>query len=113
MTYVEDKPSPSATIRTEAQVKERFDYLFAAWERDTALHSNYSIIITHPAYLGILGLGLPAVPHLLRKLSGGGGPLIVALEAITGENPIPPEHEVDSKLMVADWLKWGREHGVI
>jgi len=94
-------------------VKERFDLLFEEWERDTALLSSYSAMMTHPAYQGILGLGLPAVPHLLKKLSGGGGPLIVALEAITGENPIPPEHEFKSKLMIADWMNWGRKRGVV
>jgi hypothetical protein len=100
--------------RSDAQMRQRFHHHFAKWSAETAVVSNYNTLLSHPSYLAILGLGLPAVPLLLEELSkGGGGPLIAALEAITGENPIPPEHESDAAVMVADWLAWGKAHGII
>lgn len=100
--------------RTGGQVEERFRQHFAKWSLETSHVSNFGVIMSHPSYLAILGLGLEAVPYLLRELRpGGGGALIAALEAITGENPVAPEHEASSELMVADWMNWGRLHGIV
>lgn len=100
--------------RSDLEVRDRFRVHFAKWVQDTSAKSSYAALMTHPSYQAILGLGLPAVPYLLQEIStGGGGALIAALEAITGENPIRPEHESSSKLMVEDWLAWGKANGYI
>jgi len=35
----------------------------------------------------------------------------IALQEITGENPIPPEHFGRIHQMAMDWIDWGRGHG--
>ncbi|HVS69719.1 MAG TPA: hypothetical protein VHQ47_00520 [Phycisphaerae bacterium] len=100
--------------RTAAQVEAEFKHHFAKWVEETGWVSNYGVLMSHPSYLAIVGLGLPAVPYLLEEIRrGGGGALLAALEAITGENPVLPEHEGSSEQMVADWLAWGRAHGIV
>jgi hypothetical protein len=99
--------------RSKAEVEDRFRTLLEQWTEETRLESNYSRLMLHPAYRKILGLGPQVVPLILHNLSNGSGPLLAALEDITGENPIPPEHENDARLMAQDWLEWGRRHGII
>ena len=43
----------------------------------------------------------------LKKFHEG----IEALVAITGEQPVPPQHAGNIEAMRQDWLQWGREHG--
>ena len=100
--------------RTEKEVEERFHALLTDWRNRTRLESNYAKIMTHPSFRRILALGPQAVPYILQDMkTGHGGAWFQALEDITGENPIAPEHEVDSSLMIEDWLEWGRRNGII
>lgn len=102
------------STRTEKEVEEKFHALLTDWRNQTRLESNYAKIMMHPSFRRILALGPQAVPYILRDMKNGrGGAWFQALEDITGENPIPPEHEVDSSLMIADWLEWGRRNGII
>lgn len=98
---------------TPEEVERRFGILLEQWTRETHFESNYSRLMAHPAYRKILGLGPQVVPLLLKNLVHGSGPWLAALEDITGENPIRVEHEHDARLMVEDWLEWGRRHGII
>ncbi|HEY4329696.1 MAG TPA: hypothetical protein VGN88_08160 [Phycisphaerae bacterium] len=99
--------------RSNEEVEKRFKGLLEQWTEETRFESNYSRLMMHPAYRKILGLGPQVVPLILRNLTGGSGPWIAALEDITGENPILPGHETDSKLMIQDWLEWGKRHGIV
>lgn len=99
--------------RTPQEVELRFRMLLEQWNEETRFESNYSRLMLHPAYRKILGLGPQVVPLILRNLSQGSGPWLAALEDITGENPVAPEHEQDARLMAEDWLEWGRRRGII
>ncbi len=77
------------------------------------MESDQSRILNHPAYFRLIGLGLQALPLIFRDLSAGGGPWFVALEAITGENPVPPEHTKNIRTMRQDWLDWAKARGYL
>ena len=34
-----------------------------------------------------------------------------ALQAITGEDPVPPAHRGDLSKMAAAWIRWGKQQG--
>jgi hypothetical protein len=52
-----------------------------------------------------------AVPLILAELRRETDHWFWALEAITGENPVPNEVAGDVEATAAAWLRWGREKG--
>ena len=62
-------------------------------------------------YQAIIRLGWPAVPGILHELDVRPHYWFPALEAISGEQPVPPESDVPAAR--AAWLAWGREHGYL
>ena len=103
-------------IRTEVVVKQesvesKFIALAEQWQRDTAFLSSITDIAMHPAYQRIIGMGLVAVPLILRELSREPNHWFWALVSITGENPVHPDNAGNLREMTEDWLRLGRERG--
>jgi hypothetical protein len=65
------------------------------------------------SYQKIIGMGLEAVPLILEELGREPSQWFWALEAITDENPVPPEAAGKVRLMAKAWIQWGREHGLL
>ena len=108
------KSGRRSLTRTDSEVEQRFKELLQAWRQDTAFDSVVPRVMRHPAFRKIACLGPQAVPLILRELERGGDVLwLQVLEDITGEDPIPPEHHSDGKLMAADWLAWGKSKGLV
>jgi len=99
----------AAWERTDPE--QRFSELADQWYRETRTTSSLRKMITHPAYLRILGMGTEAVPLLLRELEKTRDHWLVALHAITGEEPASPGADYDEA--VDAWLNWGRRIGHI
>jgi len=89
----------------------QFFVLAIQWKRDTLVESSPWRMAVHPAYQRIIGLGWQAVPLILRQLACEADFWFEALVAITGEQPVLPEHAGKIEAMRLDWLCWGREHG--
>ena len=85
--------------------------LAAQWREETAGHSVITPKVAHPAYLRIIGMGPVALPWILRELEEHGGHWYVALQSITGANPVPHEDRGRIPKMRAAWLRWAREEG--
>jgi hypothetical protein len=101
-------PNPEVDILDQT----RFAELIRSWSDDTEYLSSTSQIAGHPACHEIIAMGDVAVPLLLRELDNHPSILgHVALKAITGTNPFPPEARGDIARMAEAWLAWGREHG--
>ena len=122
MSTIEIESRLSAVEREVAQLKSQLDpnsleRLFATlretWRNDTRFQSDQSAILAHPAYYRLIGLGSAVLPHIFRDLQVGGGPWFVALQAITGENPVPQDHRHSVPLMRQDWLVWARTRGYL
>lgn len=99
--------------RSKATLAQRFSTLAATWRQETAILSSITQKSMHPAYQEIIGLGSEAAPYILRELQQRPGHWFWALRAITGINPVKPEHQGRMFDMSADWVQWGRERGVI
>ena len=64
-------------------------------------------------YQRIIGLGSLAVPLLLAELRRETDHWFWALEAITGENPVPTEVAGNVHAAAEAWLQWGRQKGLV
>jgi hypothetical protein len=106
----------STTTLPDAQkldVSERFRRLSVEWKQRSHHMSNSVQMAMLPAYQRIIGIGLAAVPLILEELRREPNQWFWALEAITEENPVPPEAVGQVRLMAQAWLDWGCRHGFI
>jgi hypothetical protein len=98
---------PTVNGNNESTVNEQFETLARQWRTETALLSSSTALVNHPAYQAIIALGPPVIPLLLHDLEQEPIHWFEALEAITGENPVPREHWGHISEMRESWLAWG------
>ena len=101
----------AATLTLTQQELERlFGELADEWHDATGGMSVASRIVSHPAYLKIIGLGPGAIPLILADLRTRGGWWFAALEALTRESS--PNLDLGApETARAAWLRWGSENG--
>ena len=75
------------------------------------ISSSIRAMISHPAYLRIVGMGERAIPFILEELRTEPDHWFVALHSITGVNPVPEESRGRLAEMSAAWIEWGQKHG--
>jgi len=81
------------------------------WRRETKHYSSVMSMVTHPSYLRIIGMGRQILPLLLRELESRPDHWLVALNAITGEDPASAECTFQQA--IGAWLQWGRKRGYL
>lgn len=96
-----------------ADAVARFDSSNAKWHEEAGAESSLSRITGNIHYLSIIGMGMEAVPLILRDLEKTGAPWFVALEAITGRTGIGMEYPGNFRKKKELWLQWGRDHGYL
>jgi hypothetical protein len=99
-------PSPG-----KLTARERFQALAAEWKGKSRHMSNVAQMALLQPYQRIIGMGQEAVPFLLEELRREPDQWFWALEAITQENPVPPEAAGKVRLMAETWIEWGKKHG--
>jgi hypothetical protein len=111
---VRDKQlADAARHATDEGLEVAFEELVAAWSSGTAHLSSPTKLVEHPAYRQIMGLGPAVLPLMLRDLAENGRFWFPALNAITGENPVPDDVAGDVERMTDAWLGWGRVNDLI
>lgn len=83
------------------------------WKDETLFVSSGTEIVNNGAYLEIISKGQKVIPWILRELQQTNDHWFVALESLTGSNPISPEHIGDILAMKEDWLNWAEEHDLL
>lgn len=94
-----------------SELETSFLQLAEQWRQETGMHSIVSKIVIHPAYQRIIGMGQPVVPLIFRELEREPDHWFWALQAITGENPVPTAQRGNLAEMAAAWLEWGKTNG--
>ncbi len=94
-----------------SDVRLRFQKLSRRWRKETSHWSLASRMAAHPAYREIINLGWAVVPVLLAELRREPDHWFIALEEITGTNPVPPECAGNVKKMADAWIHWGEQEG--
>lgn len=97
-------------VSTHSDAEPRFNELLKQWKSANRSKSLVRDLAMHPAYQQIIGLGKDALPYILRELKRELDHWFWALEAISGENPVPKSSLGDMEEMARIWLDWGREH---
>jgi hypothetical protein len=96
---------------TTPELRERFRRLAEEWQ-DQARHMSVSRRMARlPAYQEIIAMGPPAVPLILEELRRRLDHWFLALEAITGVDPVPPELKGYVQAEADAWIAWGKAHG--
>jgi hypothetical protein len=89
-----------------------FDGLLREWMATRGHTSSAGKMARNAAYQRIIALGDSAVPLILAELRKRPDHWFLALNAITGANPVPPESRTVQEMANA-WLTWGAAHGYI
>lgn len=103
----EPTPAPSPGMRA------RFQRLASDWKDQTRYLSNTVQMAMTKPYQRIIGMGSAAVPLILEEMQRQPGQWFWALEAITEENPVPPEAAGKVRQMTDAWIEWGKRHGML
>ena len=105
--------SQSPPLSSMTDVTARFARLSAEWKEQSRYLSNTAQMAILKPYQRIIGMGLPAVPLILAELQREPDQWFWALEAITDENPVPPESAGRVQQMAQAWIDWGKQHGLV
>jgi hypothetical protein len=103
----------SAGYRTLANsnrnIQTIFEACYAKWEEETKYLSS-SKMFDNIYYQKIISLGIDVAPVIVNKLKETPRHLFVALQKITGINPIKPENRGKIKEMANDWIDWWKQN---
>lgn len=88
--------------------REEFDENYEAWLQDCALDSFPHQMKAHASYHSIVTLGERAIPIIAAKLRQEPSFLFLALEDITGEDPVPEDAQGNLRATIDAWLTWLR-----
>jgi hypothetical protein len=91
-------------------LRQRFRELAEQWKSECLLTSSTEEMAMHPAYQQIIGIGPDAIPILLEEMQRKPDHWSWALRAISGDNPVKPEHRGKLALIAQDWIEWGKHH---
>ncbi len=94
-------------------LQERFQALKDDWKLRTRHLSNVAQIALVFSYQQVIGMGPKAVPLILTELQREPDHWFWALEAITGENPVPKQDAGDIEASATAWLEWGKQNGLL
>lgn len=90
-------------------LQDRFDHLKRKWIKECGHSSKLSTIVAKPGYQQIIDLGTDVVSIILRELQRRPNHWFVALETITGENPVERSSRGRMAAMTQAWLSWGKQ----
>ncbi len=100
-------------VTANMELRRQFEELSARWKGESRYLSSTTEIATNPAYQRIIGMGMPVVPLILEDLRRQPFHWFWALNAITGDDPIPESMRGQVRDMAAAWIDWGVENKLI
>lgn len=90
----------------------RFQLLAEKWKEESKYLAFAKDSLQLPNYQAIINMGKMALPHILADMQQQPNHWFSALKAITGENPVLPEHKGNIQSMTNDWLLWGKKNQI-
>lgn len=109
----------SAEVKSPANPvpEDNFEGTFRAltdlWRQETGALASPIRKAAHPAYQQIIEMGERAIPLILEDMQDHPGHWSMALQAITGENPVPKVAAGHVNEVADAWTEWGREKGYL
>ena len=106
VSATDDRQPPSR----QPWLEEYFHLLVRQWhEQRNEASSSISEVIACPAYLRIIAMGSRVLPLIIEQLKSEGDEpdhWCAALEAITGDNPVPENAHGDTLRIARAWIDW-------
>jgi hypothetical protein len=93
-----------------------FQLLLDRWHVERGATSSITEMAMCRAHLRIIGMGPSVVPLILRKMQEEGDEpdmWFVALQMLTGKDPVTDEIRGDFKAMADRWLQWAADCGYV
>jgi hypothetical protein len=103
----------AALIASQMSTQERFQRLAAEWKQQSRYLSNTAQMAMLKPYQRIIGMGSSAIPLILEELQREPDQWFWALEAITEEDPVPPQDAGKVRAMAQAWIEWGKQRGYL
>jgi hypothetical protein len=90
-----------------------FDDLISQWRKERGATSSITEIVMCRSHLRIIGMGPMAIPLILREMEDEGDDpdmWFVALQMLTGADPVTDDARGNFKKMAALWFDWAHRH---
>src|SRR5690348_6266652 len=113
LELIDELVSKALAVAPEAALEQRFCEQADKWDVETRHLSSPTQKIAHQSHQAILGMGPDVVPLLLRDLVQNRREWFWALSYLTQENPIRREDAGKMDRMIAAWVNWGRQRGLL
>ena len=98
-------------VQVSPELEAHFKTIVEKWHKDTRHASSLKKMITHPTYRRIIEIGPRVLPLLFNELNERPNHWLVALNAITREDPAPASSTFGEAVQA--WLAWGRDRGYL
>ena len=98
-------------VRFQAAFAAKFKRLADDWRTSVMASSSIHEIVSDPSYLKIIALGEKVLPYLVDELERAPDHWFVALEVLTGVNPVRPADRGNMQEMRRAWLEWADREG--
>lgn len=103
---------PKCSVFSDAAL---FQQLAQQWHNERGATSSITQMAMCRSYQRIIGMGASrAIPLILNdivKNKDEPDHWFWALQMLSGEDPVPPDHRGDMRLMAKAWLQWGYLNG--
>ena len=103
----EPQPAPAADDQINPD-RELFKSNYEQWLDDTLFDSLPGPMRAHVSYQAIVGLDQRAIPLIASELRRKPGFIFLALEDITGADPVDEVSKGNLRATTGDWLAWLR-----
>ena len=113
MTQESAELKNTANPTSENNFEAKFRALTEIWREETGPLSSPTRKAAHPAYQQIIEMGEGAIPFILEDMQQHPGHWSIALQAITGENPVPKTAAGHVAQVATAWTEWGRSKGYL
>lgn len=104
----EEAPAPAVAEDQINPERELFRINYEQWLNDTLFDSLPGPMRAHASYQAIIGLGKRAIPLIASELRRKPGFIFLALEDITGADPVDEVSKGNLRATTGDWLAWLR-----
>ena len=88
-------------------IQFKFSEFYKKWYSNTMFYSNPKMIIEDENFLGIVNMGEPVIPYILKKIEEEPSQLVWALNIITKKR-ISPSSLVSISDSCKSWVKFGK-----
>jgi len=97
---------PAHYVATKEDYTARFYRNVRRWRFDTSMVSSVDKAVAHPAFREIVDMGERVVPLIISEIRTRPDMLMIALQLITGADPVQPRHRGRVNEMASDWIDW-------